>query len=216
MKRYLDILKNTLLIVVVFIVVWGSGYYFRGIEDDKVITKVKENNTFDLELPGEVERRVITVSEIKSELAEIKELSTYSTQYTCTLGKDETRYLLEDIPVFGSKNSIQITCKGIVKVGYEIDNIVVKVNEDKIYISVPEASVTDNYVVWDSIECKETNNIFNPIEFEQYKEIIGEIKLMGLEDAISKGVYQKAEDNLKRLVEEFLDEFEGYEIIFME
>ena len=96
-----------------------------------------------------------------------------------------------------------------------MSDIVVKVDDDKIYISIPEAQLNDNYVIWDSVTCKESNNIFNPIEFSQYQEIIDEIEEKGLEDVTSKGIYQSAEDNLKVLIAAFLAEFSEYTIVYM-
>lgn len=103
----------------------------------------------------------------------------------------------------------------LLKVGYNMSDIVVKVDDDKIYISIPEARLNDNYVIWDSVVCNESNNIFNPIEFSQYEEIIEEIERRGLEDVTEQGIYDRAEDNLKVLIENFLAEFEDYEIVYM-
>jgi hypothetical protein len=92
----------------------------------------------------------------------------------------------------------------------------VKVDDDKIYISIPEAKLHDNYVIWDSVVCNEKNNIFNPIEFSQYQELLGEIKEMGLNQVIELGIYDKAEENLKSLIEIFLAEFlDDYELVYM-
>lgn len=96
-----------------------------------------------------------------------------------------------------------------------MQDIVVKVDDEIIYISIPEAQINDNYVIWDSVECKESNCIFNPIEFTQYQELIDEIEEKGLKDVTDKGIYQRAEDNLKVLIEAFLSEFDDYEIVYM-
>ena len=173
------------------------------------------DDSFDFELPLEVEKRVVTVEDVEAKLVEIGELSTYAGEYTCTLGKEESRYWLDKLPVLGSTNSITITCNGIVKVGYDISDIVVKVDDEKIYISIPEARLNDNYVIWDSLECDESNNIFNPIEFAQYQELINEIEDMGLEQVTEQGIYKKAEENLKVLINVFLAEFDDYEIVYM-
>ena len=91
----------------------------------------------------------------------------------------------------------------------------VKVDDEKIYISIPSAHLNDNYVIWDSLECNETNNILNPIEFSQYQDLINEIEQMGLKQVTEQGIYSKAEDNLKSLIEVFLSEFDDYEIVYM-
>lgn len=216
MKKFLNVIRDILTVMIILAVTFGAGYYIGDRANKEEVVVVEEaSNTLDLELPFEVEKRVVTVEEVESKLVEIGELSTYSGEYTYTLGKEESRYWLDKIPVLGSTNSIEITCNGIVKVGYDMNDIVVRVDDDKIYISIPEAKLNDNYVIWDTVVCNESNNIFNPIEFSQYQEIIDEIEAKGLEDVTSKGIYQEAEKNLKVLIEAFLAEFSDYTIVYM-
>lgn len=146
---------------------------------------------------------------------EMEELTTYCGEYTVTLGKDETRYFLDNIKVLGTTNSIVITADGIVKVGYDMKKVVAKVDDNKIYIKLPEAQLNDNYVIWDTISCSESNNILNPIEFSQYQEIVDEIETKGLEDVKTKGIYNTASENVKNIMNKFLSDFNGYEIVYM-
>lgn len=217
MKKILGFLRDLIAVLVVLAVAFGAGYYYCYISTNTEATEVvaDTDDSFDFELPLEVEKRVVTVEDVEAKLVEIGELSTYAGEYTCTLGKEESRYWLDKLPVLGSTNSITITCNGIVKVGYDISDIVVKVDDEKIYISIPEARLNDNYVIWDSLECDESNNIFNPIEFAQYQELINEIEDMGLEQVTEQGIYKKAEENLKVLINVFLAEFDDYEIVYM-
>ncbi|HCA54696.1 MAG TPA: DUF4230 domain-containing protein [Ruminococcaceae bacterium] len=69
--------------------------------------------------------------------------------------------------------------------------------------------------MWDTVECTESNNILNPINFSQYQDLIQEIEEKGLEKVEDEGVRQEAEKNLKVLIEGFLSEFSDYEIIYM-
>ena len=217
MKKILGFLRDLIAVLVVLAVAFGAGYYYCYVSTTNEATEVvaDTDDSFDFELPLEVEKRVVTVEDVEAKLVEIGELSTYAGEYTCTLGKEESRYWLDKLPVLGSTNSITITCNGIVKVGYDISDIVVKVDDEKIYISIPEARLNDNYVIWDSLECDESNNIFNPIEFAQYQELINEIEDMGLEQVTEQGIYKKAEENLKVLINVFLAEFDDYEIVYM-
>ena len=57
--------------------------------------------------------------------------------------------------------------------------------------------------------------MLNPIEFAQYQEIIDEIERAGFEEAVVKGIYQHAEEQLKALIEAFFAEFDGYTIVYM-
>ena len=203
--------------LLVLALVFGAGYYVgrQKQKGEETVVDSDDDEKIDLELPGETEKRVVTVEEVKTKLVELDELATYSGEYTVTLGKDETRYLLDDIAVPITTNSIEITCDGIVKVGYDVSDINVKVDDEKIYISLPESEVLDNYVIWDSIECDEENNILNPIEFSQYQELIDEIEEKGLAQAEEQKIYDKAEENVKEIIEEFLACFDGYEIVYM-
>lgn len=215
MKKALSVIKDVVAVLIVGAVIFGIGYYFGGktVEPEEVVVEKEVEKI--ITLPGEVQKRVVTVEEVETKLVEIDELSTYAGEYTVTLGKDEARYLLEDYKVPGTTNSITITCDGIVKVGYNVSDIVVKVDTDKIYISIPEAKINDTYVIWDSIQCAEKNSILNPIEFSQYQELVDEIEEMGLKDVEANGIYEAAEENLKKVIRGFLSEFVDYEIVFM-
>lgn len=211
-------LSEFISVLVVFGVVFYSGYCF-GIKTNELKAEIVEKSEtldFDLKLPGEVEKRVVTKDEVESKIYEIGELSTYCGEYKVSRSEDESRTLLDDrFTIPGTKNTITIECIGNVKFGYDMSEIVVKVGEDTIYVSLPKAYVTNNYLIWDSMECEEKNNILHPIEFSQYEKIIKEIKEEGLADVESKGICDEADENLKKLIKVFLSEFDGYEIEFL-
>lgn len=71
---------------------------------------------FDLELPAEVEKRIVTVDEIEVALADISQFSTYCGEYTVSKSADYARYFLDNIAIPGTINTITIECSGIVKV----------------------------------------------------------------------------------------------------
>jgi len=208
--------KDSIGVLIVLALTFAAGYYVAGMDlgiEKEVVEQ--DGNSFDLKLPGEVEKRVVTVEEVEAKLTEMAELTTYSGDYTVTLGKDQSRYLLDNIKVWGTTNSIKITASGVVKVGYDMKDIKVKVGDDKIYISIPKAKLNDNYVIWDTVSCTETNSILNPIEFSQYQGIIDDIEKMGLEEVESQGIYESAEENLKTIMNGFMSEFVDYEIVYM-
>ena len=195
--------KNIIAMIIVLAVGFCIGYI------------VGKRSEFDFKLPGEVEKQVVTVEDVKSKITEMAELTTYSGEYTVTMGKDETRYMFDDIKVLGTTNSVEITVSGVVKVGYDINEIEIRVDDDKIYIKLPEAKLNDNYVIWDTLSYSESNNILNPIEFSQYEELVDEIEKKGLENVESEGIYQKAEENVKKIMDGFLSEFPDYEIEYI-
>lgn len=174
-------------------------------------------NQFDLQLPGEVTKRIVTKEEIVNKLEPISELATYSSKYTISKTVDSTRNVIDNIPIPGTTNTISLECTGIVKVGYDITEInpTIDNKSQKIYIALPAPSLLDNYVIWDSVTYTESNSILNPIAFGQYKTLIEEIEQAGLEQAKKDGVYDDAEEHIKSLISIFLAGFEEYEIVFI-
>lgn len=221
--KVLKAIGSGLSVIILLVAVFGAGaasmHFFPGWygikEVEKAVIVEPQEDTFDLTMPGETEKRVVTVEEIEVKLEELSEFSTYSGLYTVEYAKDETRQWLEKVDIPGSKNTINIKCQGIVKVGYDFSKISIKVDDDKIYISLPEPQLNDNYVIWDTVECNESNNILNPIEFSQYQEMVDEIEALGLEQVEEENIYEKSEANIKMLIEGFLSEFEDYEIVYM-
>ena len=219
MKKITRGISYVLSLAVLFGAVFGSGYYTckRHYEKEAVAEVVEQTDSddFDLKLPGETERRIVTKNEVESRIFEIGELSTYCEEYTVAKTTEETRNLLDKIKVFGTTNKIALECSGVIKVGYNMLDIIVKVGSDTIYVSIPEADVNDNYVVWDSLKCEEKNNILNPIEFSQYEQLVKEIEEEGLSEAEAKGIYEKADTNFQNIIRAFLSEFEGYAVEFL-
>ncbi len=220
MKNVLSGLGVIALTAVVFLGGAATMHFYPevfGIEREKDINDVKDEpeETSGLDMPGETTKTVVTIEDIEVKLDELSEFSTYSGTYSVTLGKDETRYWLEKMEIPFTTNSIEISCKGIVKVGYDFSKITVRIDDDKIYISLPEPKINDNYVIWDTVECKESNNILNPISFTQYHNMIDEIEEKGVEYVESEDIYKKAEDNIKTLINGFMSEFSDYEIVYM-
>ena len=156
-----------------------------------------------------------TEKDITSKIVEISDLAAYASEYDVTIGKNDSKYIFDDIKLFFTTNHITLSATGIVKVGYDVSNIKIKLADNTIYISLPEPKVLDNYVIWDSVICKEKNNLINPIEFKQYKDIITEIETMGLKDAEKNGVYDKANEHAKKIIDAFLSEFSGYNIEYI-
>lgn len=120
MKKVKIVVTGIAAIIVVLGIVFGAGYYLG----DKAEREVAEVVGDTPEKPGGllevVERRVRIAEKVESKLVEIGELSTYSGEYTVTLTDGETKYWLNKFKLPGTTNQITITCRGIVKVGYNI------------------------------------------------------------------------------------------------
>ena len=220
MAKVWKAISSTLAVLLTLSLVFGAGYFVGSFPDEKAeivepINPAEEK--FDLELPAEVEKRIVTVEEVEVMLVDISQFSTYSGEYTTTKLAEYTRYFLDNIAVPGTTNTINLECKGIVKVGYDVEEITIEVDNDskKIYISLPAPKVLDNYVIWDTVKCQEENNILNPIDFEQYQALISEIEDDGLALVEADGIYADAEENIITIIRNCLSGFEDFEIIFL-
>lgn len=214
MKKVWNVLSGTLAVLLTLAIVFGIGYYVGSLpaEEPEIVEDLSDAE-FDLKLPAEVEKRIVTAEEVNLQLTKLAELATYSGEYTVSKSAEYTRYFLEDIAIPGTTNSISIECNGIVKVGYDVAEIEPQIDNESqtIYIALPNPSVLDNYIVWDSVRCKETNNILNPIDFEQYQMLMTEIETLGLSKVEDDGIYLEAEAQIKMIIQNFLSGFEEYE-----
>ena len=212
------IVQNIFAVLLVFALGFGScwGYLkYKEMKDAEIVDSSADG--FDLRLPGEVEKSVVTLDEVEVQLQKIGQLAVHSGEYTVSKSREYIRHFFDDIPIPGTKNSIGLKCNGVVKVGFDIDEIAPTLDNEsqKIYISLPEPEILDNYVIWDSVECEEKNSIFNPIEFDQYQQLIDEIEEEGLAQAEKDGLYEAAEENTRTVIREFLSGFDGYEVVFL-
>ena len=220
MAKVWKAISSTIAVLLTLAIVFGAGYFVGSFpdEDAEVVEPINPTEEkFDLKLPAEVEKRIVTVEEVEVVLVDVSQFSTYSGEYTTTKSAEYTRYFLDNIAVPGTTNTINLECKGIVKVGYDVDEITIKVDNDSqnIYISLPAPKVLDNYVIWDSVKCREENNILNPIDFEQYQGLISEIEDEGLALVEADGIYEDAKANMETIIRNFLSGFEDYEILFL-
>ena len=222
MNKFFSFIGVIALITAMFFGGATAFYYFPNLfpfnEEKNVTIKPVEpddDKPIDLHLPREKEKTVVTVDDVKVKLKKIEEFSTYSGEYQVKHTENDSRAILDDIQIPMTTNTISITCTGVVKVGYDLNNITVKVDEDKIYIALPEPQVNDNYIIWDTVEYSEKNNILNPINFAQYEDMIGTLETEGLKKAEEEKIYEKAEQNIKGVIAVFFEDFEGYEVVYM-
>lgn len=218
MKKILRWISATLAVLLVLATAFGAGFRAGSNREEPELAVVEPGREKGgMTLPGENRRRFLTEEEVSAQLTAIAELATYSAEYSVSRTEDCKRYILDDYEIPGTTNTITVRCSGIVKVGYSVEQILPRVDNDSrtIYISLPEARVLDNYIIWDSVKCRETNNILNPIAFQQYQDLIADLEEAGLEEAEEEGIYAAAEQQVQVIVTNFLAGFEGYEVVFL-
>lgn len=215
MKKVKELLGSLLVIVLLLGVGAFGGYYYATRYGANEI--VLQDDGQDLKLPGETEVRVITANEVEAAIEEIQEFATYIGRYSVVKSEDDIRKEF-GWDFFGlTTNSISIKCEGVVKVGYDLSGVSVAVDDESrtVYIKLPEPKVLDNYVIWDSVECEEKNNILNPIEFSQYQTIISEMESDGLEKVLDEGIFDAARENFRTVVTHYLSGITDYRIVVM-
>lgn len=217
MKKIKETGSGLLVIILIAALGFVGGYWYHSQKIEDKADVVVDDTTPDVKLPGEKEKSIVTVDEVRTKLVAIGELFTYSGQYTVKKGRDFFRNVLDDIRIPWTTNNVTIECEGIVKVGYDVNEIGVDIDDKSytIYISLPEATVNDNYVIWDSVICKEDNNPFNPIDFEEYKLLIEEIEEEGLSQSEEQEIYKAAEENIKNIIVNFLSGMDDYQVKFL-
>lgn len=213
-------MKNIIIIILCLAIGAYGGYTYRGKDYLKITTDTQETTEGPVAFKDEM---VITRSEVRSKLKAIGQLATYSLEYTIEKSSEDSTTvdffsLVKNWKIPWSTNKITFKCSGIVKVGIEVSEIDIDVdNENKVItVDLPDIELLDNYVIWDSVEVSEQNNVINPISFDQYDILVTEIEKEGLKEAEDKKIYDKAETNLKDIIEELLEVFDGYEIKFGE
>ena len=162
---------------------------------------------------GFTEQQKISVADIQSVISDCAELTTVTDVLTREADSEDTRYFLEDIPIIGTTNTITLTCDAVVSVWYDLDDVTVRIDGDVIYISLPEPQV-DSHIILDTVEVDEDNCIFNPIDYDQYRELYSSIEDDALNDAIADGIYDRAESNLQSVLRAFIGQITEYNIVF--
>ena len=157
----------------------------------------------------------LTDTVVMEKLQEIGQLVTYSYEYSNVREIKDSRQIFGwNIP--GTTHTIQLKYNGIIKVGYEVSEIQVSVdNESKtIYVTLPDPKVTDNYIDMDNLSYAEQNNIFNPISGDEITGELDSIKTEALENAEHAGIYELAEGNAKSQISGLFQAFDGYSVRF--
>lgn len=154
-------------------------------------------------------KQSLSVDTIKSGLADIAQLATEEYLYTSVeTFQDQKTFKDFNIPL--TKKSFIIKCSGVIKAGVDFGNIKVDVDEESktISVSIPGAKIISNEINNGSYEMlDEHNNLFNPITPVDANAAEQTIKEKAETDAISAGLLPKAEDNAKKVIAAFMNQY---------
>ena len=157
----------------------------------------------------------ITNIRVRDRLVEIGDLSTACYEYESLRTIEDTRKVMGwEIP--GTTNTVRLKYCGVVKVGYDVAQIKVDVNEDTqiVLVTLPDPEIKDNYVQLEGLVCSGSNNLLNPIKVEDLPLFFADVIDEALEGAEYHGICESARIRMESLVTEFLAVFPDYTIVF--
>lgn len=157
----------------------------------------------------------LTDTTVMRKLEGIGEFASY--QYTFSnIREIRSTKQIFGVNIPGTTHIIRLSYEGVIKVGYQVSEIRINVDNEQHVISVtlPEIQVLDNYIDTDKLSYSEQNNVFNPISGNEITEELDSIKAAELEQAISEGIYEKGEGHAKELITGLLAEFTGFTVVY--
>ena len=162
---------------------------------------------------------ILTNENVMSQLSEISELMTYEQEYAGRASVvDSIQVPYTDMDIWGTQHEIEIMYSGTIKVGYDLRQMNVVVNNQKkeIYVTLPKEPIIDNNLPQESVTCVQDNNIFNPIRADEVSVRLSEVKAMQLQEAIDNGIIQKAEQHMREIIVKTIAQFHSeYKVVFV-
>lgn len=145
-------------------------------------------------------------STVFTKISHIQELSTVKYNYSGVIGyKDAVKIFNMSIPL--TEKFFLIKYNGYLKAGVDFDKIVVNVNEDKVFISMPRARIFDIVIDENSVTVyNESDNAFNPIKISDFTQALSKEKETMTQDAIKQGILKDANQHAEIAIKSILEE----------
>lgn len=211
-------IKNVikLLLLVGILCTVGTWWYFEVYSKNQPIS-INEND-------GIIQDDIAVLNEtISSGLKEMGELITAEYYFSSSETVQDVKVL--DLSSLGidfktniplTSNSFTYSYDGEIMAGIDFKGIEVNVDKENnvIKIKLPEAKIISSSVDPDSYQFYEIkNNILNPISPENYAVSFADLIHSEEEKAIDKGILDKATNNAKTIISNFVKSYvEGYKI----
>lgn len=146
----------------------------------------------------------LTSSTLKNSLVSVSELSTMEYNYT-HLGSYSDSLELGGFTIPFTQKKFILTYDGTIKAGYDMSKAQVSVNGNDVTITMPKVKVISHEINENSIKVyDQTHNIFNQITVSDFKKFQVSEKKKALKEAISNGLYTKAQSHADEAIKKFI------------
>lgn len=146
----------------------------------------------------------ISSSIIKNRINSVKELVTTEYHYT-NMANFENQNTFYGWKVPLTKKKFVISYEGLVKLGIDLDNVDVKINNNNIDISMNNSKIISHEIDENSLKVfDEQNSIFNPIKVEDYNSFSKDQKSKIEKDIVEKGILEESNEKSKKVLEELI------------
>jgi hypothetical protein len=193
--------------VILLVIVWLLADYFSGERNkrnDATTTEtVEENKTQIVEKFVEVEK-TITADVLQDGLNDMGILITEEYYFTQVENYEKTKTILN---FFTSSSNFIYSYDGVVTAGIDCGEIAVEKDDESqvITITVPSAEIRYIDIDYDSFQMySEKEGLWNSMSMEDYSDSLVEFEDLARENAINKGVLEKADENAKTIIENFV------------
>lgn len=164
-----------------------------------------QDKRHELELKEATEQSyVISEYFVAEELKTIGELNTAEYTYTIERSHSDYRKVFNcNVPL--TEKSLSVLYSGEVEVGYNIADIKYTTVGNVILFNIPKP-IVENHINKEVVKDEE-NNIFNPINADDYAKLRDGVLDEGLNKAIDKGAYETAETELESILTTHFEKF---------
>lgn len=137
-------------------------------------------------------------SSVMNRVTYMQELALVQHNYTGVISyRDWLKIFNMNMPL--TNKHFLLKYNGYIKAGVDFSRIKIDViSPTDVHVSIPKPKILDTVIDENSIEVfNQSENAFNPIKIEDYKEALSREKNVMIRDAIEQGIYEQATEQAK-------------------
>lgn len=160
---------------------------------------------------GKQSKPEITSDLITQQLRSASELTTLEYLYT-NIGKFENNIDFNGWNIPLTTKEFVLSYDGVIKAGIDLEALEVKVEGQRIVVTLPQATITSHVIDEKSIQLfNESKNIFNQISVQDYVDFTKVLKEEKELDLETKGLLEQAQEKSKEVLTTLIDTLTDHE-----